>query len=195
MRGRTIGALFAILALLNQGGCSKERTDSDNERAATEARLELDRKVTEVYRTFPKLVQSVQKHHIKYAKSEEASADEATATNGWRISSAGPNPPLGACCRAGGQCPADPSIWQKGIWKELNFAIREPHYYSYAIKAREQSDEGDERATNTSFQVMAYGDLDCDGVYSTYVLDGDVHDSDVQRDENFALMERIQEFE
>ncbi len=72
-------------------------------------------------------------------------------------------PPLGTCCRQGGTCPPDPAAWQAAPWSQLGFALAEPHRYSYAIEV--------DRAAQT-FTARAYGDLDCDGVYSTFSIQG-----------------------
>jgi hypothetical protein len=47
-------------------------------------------------------------------------------------------------------------------WQALDFQISEPHRYQYSY-----SSDGH------SFHAIAVGDLDCDGVSSTYTLDAD----------------------
>jgi hypothetical protein len=44
----------------------------------------------------------------------------------------------------------------------LQFSVDDPHYYSYAYKV-----------DGKKFTVSAYGDLDCDGEYSTFEMSGD----------------------
>ncbi|HUS64007.1 MAG TPA: hypothetical protein VMZ28_05660 [Kofleriaceae bacterium] len=73
--------------------------------------------------------------------------------------SAGPTPPLGTCCQQGGKCMPDPTLWASEPWQTLQFSVDDPSYYSYEYKISEDGKD---------FSVMAYGDLDCDGVYSTY---------------------------
>ncbi len=53
-------------------------------------------------------------------------------------------------------------------WQALDFAMPYPHYYSYELQVDEQS-----------FTVTAHGDLDCDGVYSTFSWSGRVVDGRV----------------
>ena len=81
--------------------------------------------------------------------------------------SVGPTPPLGTCCNMGGKCIPDADTWEHPTWKALDFAMRDPHYYSYEFKT-------EVRDGVTSYTALAYGDLDCDGVYSTFSLYGEV---------------------
>jgi hypothetical protein len=84
--------------------------------------------------------------------------------------SVGPTPPLGACCRQDkGRCAPDAALWEQPVWQALNFEVSDPHYYSYEYVV---SDDGQ------SFAARAFGDLDCDGVYSTFALSGHVDDGD-----------------
>ena len=79
-----------------------------------------------------------------------------------------PTPPLGTCCKnPKHRCDADPALWDTPAWRELRFAMEDPHRYSYAFRA-----SGTGKAA--TFTVDAYGDLDCDGVYSTFELFGSV---------------------
>jgi hypothetical protein len=77
--------------------------------------------------------------------------------------SAGPTPPLGTCCQQGGRCQPNAVLWAEDPWKTLKFSMDDPHLYSYEYKL-----DPDGR----SFTVMAYGDLDCDGAYSTFSMKG-----------------------
>ena len=76
---------------------------------------------------------------------------------------AGPTPPLGACCQQGGTCQPDAALWAGEPWKTLEFSVDEPSHYSYEYKPA---------ANGKTFTVMAYGDLDCDGNYSTFSMTG-----------------------
>ena len=57
--------------------------------------------------------------------------------------------------------------WSDGTWESLNFAVSDPQYYSY------QYDSSGSRIGST-FTASAFGDLDCDGVISTFVRVGEV---------------------
>jgi hypothetical protein len=71
-------------------------------------------------------------------------------------------PPLGTCCKAADQrCAPEPGLWVVPTWLAVYFSMDDPHRYSYEL----QTDA-------TSFTARAYGDLDCNGVYSTFELSG-----------------------
>ncbi|MCG8425639.1 MAG: hypothetical protein MJE77_47775 [Proteobacteria bacterium] len=77
--------------------------------------------------------------------------------------SAGPTPPLGTCCKQGGKCAPNSSYWQKEPWVALQFSVDDPHFYSYQYEVIDPEKQ---------FVVRAFGDLDCDGVYSTFEMYG-----------------------
>lgn len=58
-----------------------------------------------------------------------------------------------------------PGTWRGPTWESISFALLDPHYFSY-----EYVNFG-----NGSFAVRAYGDLDGDGVLSTYERRGRVN--------------------
>lgn len=72
-------------------------------------------------------------------------------------------PARGACCKAGGKCKADPTLWQAEGWKNLNFSVDADFYYSYEFLS-----------DGSSYTARAIGDLDCNGVYSTFEWRGSV---------------------
>ncbi len=75
----------------------------------------------------------------------------------------GPTPPLGTCCKQGGKCAPNAQQWAHSSWAALQFSVDDPHYYSYEWKT-----------DGKRFTVLAYGDLDCDGKYSTFEIEGEV---------------------
>jgi serine/threonine protein kinase len=84
---------------------------------------------------------------------------------GWPSGTAGPDPPLGTCCDQGGKCRPDPSLWLgpgKDTWDVLQFSVDEPHYFSYEYVGSPEA-----------WKARAYGDLDCDGTYTTYEASSD----------------------
>jgi hypothetical protein len=83
----------------------------------------------------------------------------------------------------GGQCATDATLWNHPTWQALNFSIDDPHYYSYEY---EVVDGGE------GYVVRAIGDLDCDGVVSTFELMGGVMDGSLQ---GSAAIRRVYENE
>lgn len=61
----------------------------------------------------------------------------------------------------------DPWRWESPTWQALAFAPEGPHYYAY------QYDSAGVRIGST-FTASAFGDLDGDGVFSTFVRVGRV---------------------
>lgn len=77
--------------------------------------------------------------------------------------------PAVTCCVAGrDKCAPDASLWTSATWTELKFAINEPHFYRYAFIANNTG-----TATGSTFTARAQGDLDCDGVESTFEMYGE----------------------
>lgn len=64
---------------------------------------------------------------------------------------------------------ADPSVWRQPGWQELNFAIDGGHRFQYQFISK-----GSGRTAE--FTARALGDLDCDGVLSTFERVGFVDD-------------------
>jgi hypothetical protein len=63
--------------------------------------------------------------------------------------------------------PDVPSVsdWSSPTWQALSFTVDEPHYYSYQYDSAGVG-------WGASFTVSAFGNLDCDEVYSTFVRIG-----------------------
>jgi hypothetical protein len=92
-------------------------------------------------------------------------------------------PPLGSCCEQGGLCSPDPSYWENPVWQALNFSIEDRHYYSYEYVI-------DDRGTSVA--VRAHGDLDCDGVYSTFEMRAEVRNGSVRSSESVTLVNELE---
>jgi len=58
-------------------------------------------------------------------------------------------------------CDPDKVEWNRTLWNTLRFHLKEPHAFIYAY-------EGQGTMKAARFVVSAYGDLDCDGVFSTF---------------------------
>ncbi len=59
-----------------------------------------------------------------------------------------------------------PGVWEHPTWRALGFAQPRPHYFSFAF----DSERG---ASGSRFSARAHGDLDGDGQYSTFKLNGE----------------------
>ena len=71
----------------------------------------------------------------------------------------------GGRCTIGGDGPAAYSgrQWTSADWKALGFAMREAHRFHYNLRATELPDRA-----GCQFTAQAFGDLDDDGVFSTF---------------------------
>ena len=85
----------------------------------------------------------------------------------------------------GEKCMPDAEAWQHPTWQALDFAMHDPHYYSYQFKT--ETNEG-----VTSYTALAYGDLDCDGDYPTFSLYGQVIDGEVQTVGDVVTMDPLE---
>lgn len=113
--------------------------------------------------------------YVKKSKSTEANiellrlrtgVENYLIEHGELPAAAGPSPPLGSCCAAGDStCIPDPAHWANPTWQALRFSIDEPNRYSYELAT-----------AGGGYTVRAYGDLDCDGVYSTFTLSSGSND-------------------
>src|SRR5262245_15773114 len=88
------------------------------------------------------------------------------------VSPAATNPALNACCgQAGQKCDpavaAEKNAWSDPSWSALKFSMDDPHYYSYMYV-------GSGTGTNSQFTARANGNLDCDAVYSTFEMTGQI---------------------
>jgi type IV pilus assembly protein PilA len=77
-------------------------------------------------------------------------------------------PALGTCCGgAGGKCAPNVSNFASDSWSALNFSVDDPFYYMYQYVSSGTD-------TGANFQAWAFGDLDCDTIYATYMRGGSV---------------------
>jgi len=78
-----------------------------------------------------------------------------------------PQPPdPTVCCE---KCAPDAALWSDESWIVLHFAVSDPAYFSYSYLVA----SGSERTG--PYTARANGDLDCDGVLSTFEMYGTVN--------------------
>lgn len=66
--------------------------------------------------------------------------------------------------------PASKVDWEPATWQALNFGLSDPHYYKYQYDST-----GTDSAS--AFTARAIGDLNCDGIFSTFERVGTVDNS------------------
>jgi type IV pilus assembly protein PilA len=76
--------------------------------------------------------------------------------------------PVLSCCLTGGKCLAESTQWDDPVWTALHFAVSDPHFYRYEFLS-------DGIMSDATFTGRAYGDLDCDGIESTFEIQGMVN--------------------
>jgi prepilin-type N-terminal cleavage/methylation domain-containing protein len=78
------------------------------------------------------------------------------------------SPVIDSCCtQPSYKCAPDPALWTDPTWQALKFAMVDPHYYWYSYTA-----SGLDFASR--FSADAYGNLDCDALFSTFEVVGAV---------------------
>jgi type IV pilus assembly protein PilA len=100
---------------------------------------------------------------VAYYESEHATPTGLGVTKQFPTAPASnPTPALGSCCgQKGDKCVPAPTLFNDNTWAALNFSVDDPFYFSYQYVS-----SGSE--TGATFAASAFGDLDCDGIYSTY---------------------------
>ncbi len=80
-----------------------------------------------------------------------------------------PAPAANSCCgNPGDKCKPNPTNFDDVGWAALNFSVDDPFYYWYFYNNNGLLD------TAAAFQAYAYGNLDCDAIYSTFQRSGSV---------------------
>ncbi len=148
-----------ISAMMND--CDPERGPPEAGEPGTAAQYIRKSKIGEAQATLQMMAMSA-----RVAAAQERVEAGSVAASGFPRASAGPTPPLGACCKGDkGKCAPDPALWSQPPWSDLDFSLDGPHYFSYEYKGAPDG---------KSFTALAYGDLDCDGTHSTFSLTGTI---------------------
>ncbi|MBN1946206.1 MAG: prepilin-type N-terminal cleavage/methylation domain-containing protein [Bradymonadales bacterium] len=79
----------------------------------------------------------------------------------------------------------NPEDWTQPTWQALTFAVADPHYYCYLFESHNVS-------ARSRFRGAAFGDLDGDEIYSTFVRGGTVRGGEIR---GYAGIYRMRELE
>ena len=114
-------------------------------------------KTAEAYEQIEKIangarVYYMEGHHRKGAGSSLPSQFPASAAL---------SPAVPCCSGAIDKCAPTAADWADPSWQALHFAMGDPHYYRY-------EHESIGTGASAEFTIRAFGDLDCDTVYSTF---------------------------
>ncbi len=105
---------------------------------------------------------------VAYYEGEHAGTSGAIIAKQFPAS-VGPSPgAANVCCGGtGGKCKPDPTNFQDsgGTWAAPNFSVDDPFYYAYQYVSGGSD-------TTANFQGYAFGDLDCDGIFATFMRGG-----------------------
>src|SRR5262249_25836046 len=71
----------------------------------------------------------------------------------------------GPCCP--NKCSPSTTLWTNETWVALNFSVDDPFYFSYQYNSSASN-------AAATFTASAFGDLNCDGTYSTFQRMGTV---------------------
>ncbi|MCA9527051.1 MAG: hypothetical protein KC549_12235, partial [Myxococcales bacterium] len=114
--------------------------------------------------------------YIRRAKSSEARmevrrlgmAAMAYYAEFGKLPEPAPPTPAEIPCGSGDRKPAAPDLWAHPAWQALSFATPDHPRYQYSFVT-----------SPTGFTARALGDLDCDGVLSTFEVSGEVRDGEL----------------
>ena len=100
--------------------------------------------------------------------------------------SVGPTPRLEAVTAARGKRIVEPAGgWDDPSWQALSFAMGEPHHYAYQFISSGI-------ATQSEFTARALGDLDGDGIFSTFERQSSADANNTARPRPFTVTDPLQ---
>lgn len=103
---------------------------------------------------------------LAYYESEHAAVDGSILEKQFPISTV-PHPAGKCCLHPGEKCAPDPAVWDNPTWRALNFSVDDPHYFQYLHTSAGTG-------STATFAAAAFGDLDCDSIFSTFSRSGRV---------------------
>jgi len=84
------------------------------------------------------------------------------------------------------KCAPVQSLWDDAGWVALQFSVDDPHYYAYTYVSG---------TPQTGFTALANGDLDGDGQFSTFTMQGTVDSTMADGPSGTAALSRVDELE
>ncbi|PIE19755.1 MAG: hypothetical protein CSA65_01110 [Proteobacteria bacterium] len=96
-----------------------------------------------------------------FTQVEHVDKTKALLTAGFPVGDTGWTPSERCCASGTPTCTSAATSWNTPLWRALKFQISGPHYYQFRYTG-----------TASSFVAEARGDLDCDGVFSSYTIRG-----------------------
>jgi type IV pilus assembly protein PilA len=122
-------------------------------------------KTVEASNNISKLYQS----SVAYYETEHANLAQQIVPRQFPVANA-ETPGVNPCCgQPGDKCNPQTAAasWQTPTWSSLNFSVDDPFYFWYRYDSA-----GTDKASN--FSAWAFGNLNCDTVYSTFMRGGHV---------------------
>lgn len=122
-------------------------------------------KTVEAYESLDKIAKAARLYYHRVITSNTTGADSTGQFPTQIIPT--PASPAVCCAMGSNKCMTPIEDWNTNNWRFLYFAVHEAHYYSYSFAAA-----GTHLAS--IYTAQAQGDLDCDGVFSTFEMRGSV---------------------
>jgi type IV pilus assembly protein PilA len=105
-------------------------------------------------------------------------------------------PTVNQCCTDGGKCKPYATYWESEVWTALQFSLDDPHYYWYTYIWNGNVMSGAPKIDGSNnFTALANGNLDCDAVYSTFTMYGEVNSTYADGPAGSAALHRENELE
>jgi type IV pilus assembly protein PilA len=99
---------------------------------------------------------------VSYFESEHATRAGAIIAKQFPTSTGGATPSTTCCGQPGDKCSPSAGMWDLvPSWAALNFSVDDPFYYQYTYTSAGTD-------TGSQMTAAANGDLDCDGIKSTF---------------------------
>ena len=155
-------AAIPLLSLVMVTGCPENQRNSEPRRAGSSAiqplvvaleQLTTDQRSVEAKEGIDRLRDGARNYYL--------GKHRFPASTNWT--------PATPCCQQPGKprCVTPASVWDRPTWRDLGFRLDSRHYYQFRFT-------GTGAGADATYIIEARGDLDCDGVYSSFKFKGHV---------------------